>query len=219
MIKIFAIIYCLSFTAPAFSSVKARKLTINTESFASIFVDGKLSATTSITIKIPAYSTVHIRVEKVGFIAQERIYVNDGNHEIPPKDYIQLDKDDALEASVLTDLVNRDVDIRAGKSEDEAWKLANRIVTSYFDVIAITDKATGYLCTAWVLKPFKSATVRTRLIVKTASTEPLGYKIKIVSEIAPPGAMASADDVFRPWNRLLRIYENALPELQSRLSK
>ena len=210
-------IVCLPYTA--FCGVKAKKITINTENFASIFADNKLVGTTTATIKIPAYGTVNIRVEKPGYITRERNYVNDGNHEIPFKDYIQLEKDDALENSVITDIANRDIDIRAGKPEDESWKLVNRITTGYFDVIAITDKATGYLCTAWVVKQFKSATVRTRLIIKTGNSDPLTYKAKIISEIAKPGTSGSADESFRAWDRLLRSFENTIPELQSRLPK
>ena len=211
--------FILTVPVTAFCAIKAKKVLINTESNASIFVDGKQVATTTTTIKVPAYTTVNVRVEKNGFITQERNYVNDGNHEIPPKDYIQLEKDDALENSLVTDLANHDIDIRAVKPEEESWKLINRIITGYFDVIAVTDKATGYMCTAWVVKSFKAATVRTRLIIKTGNSDPLTYKAKIVSEIAKPGTAASADESFRAWDRLLRSFENAIPELQSRLSK
>ncbi|MEO5592225.1 MAG: hypothetical protein ABIR15_03445 [Chitinophagaceae bacterium] len=212
-----AFFVCIPFAA--FCSVKSKKVLINTENNANIFVDGKQVATTSTTIKIPAYTTVNVRVEKTGFITQERNYVNDGNHEIPPKDYIQLEKDDALENSLVTDLANHDIDIRTNKPEEESWKLINRIITGYFDVIAVTDKATGYMCTSWVVKSFKAATVRTRLIIKTGNSDPLTYKAKIVSEIAKPGTAASADESFRAWDRLLRSFENVIPELQSRLSK
>ncbi|MEO5682250.1 MAG: hypothetical protein ABIQ88_06390 [Chitinophagaceae bacterium] len=217
MLSVTVLMVCLP--CAAFCGIKARKVLINTENNASIFVDGKQVATTTTSIKVPAFTTVNVRVEKTGFITQERNYVNDGNHEIPPKDYIQLEKDDALENSLITDLANHDIDIRANKPEEEAWKLINRIITGSFDVIAVTDKATGYMCTAWVVKSFKAATVRTRLIIKTGNNDPLTYKAKIVSEIAKPGTAASADESFRAWDRLLRSFENVIPELQSRLSK
>ena len=207
----------LAYTIP--NHIKSKKVVINTESNANIFVDGKQVATTTTTIKVPPNSTVNVRVEKAGYITQERNYVNDGNHIIPEKDYIQLEKDDALENSLITDLANHDIDIRVNKSEEEAWKLVNRIITGYFDVIAVTDKATGYMCTAWVVKSFKAATIRTRLIIKTGNSDPLTYKAKIVSEIAKAGTSASADESFRAWDRLLRSFENVIPDLQSRLSK
>lgn len=219
LLKAILLVCVVCLPSAAFCAVKTHKIVINTESFASIFIDNKLAGTTSVTVKIPAYSTLYVRVEKPGFVTQERIYINDGNHELPSKDYIQLDKDDALENSVISDVANHDVEIRAAKPEEEAWKLVNRITTGYFDIITITDKTTGYLSTAWVVKTYKSATIRTRLIVKTSNNEPLTYKIKIVSEIAKPGTFASADESFRAWDRLLRSYENTLPEMQSRLTK
>ncbi|HEY8956060.1 MULTISPECIES: hypothetical protein [Chitinophaga] len=201
------------------AKVKSKKIVINTENDARIYVDGKLVNNTSTEIKVGAYAQVNIRVEKVGFITQERNYINDGKHTLPSTDYIKLEKDDAYENSMVTNLANQDIDVRTNHNEEESWKLINRIITGYFDVIAVTDKATGYMCTAWVVKSFKAATIRTRLIIKTGNTDPLTYKAKLVSEIAPPGVSASSDESFRNWDRLLRTFENVVPELQSRLAK
>lgn len=201
------------------AKVKPKKIVINTENDARIYVDGKLVNNTSTEIKVGAYAQVNIRVEKVGFITQERNYINDGKHTLPSTDYIKLEKDDAYENSMVTNLANQDIDVRTNHNEEESWKLINRIITGYFDVIAVTDKATGYMCTAWVVKSFKAATIRTRLIIKTGNTDPLTYKAKLVSEIAPPGVSASSDESFRNWDRLLRTFENVVPELQSRLAK
>ena len=143
----------------------------------------------------------------------------DLKHEIPSTDYIQLEKDDAYESSLTTDLANRDIDIRTSHNEDDSWKLIARIITNNFDVIQISDKATGYMCTAWVVKNYKAATIRTRLIIKTTSNDPLSYKGKLISEIAPSGTSSSHDENFKAWDRLLRSFENVMPELQSRLGK
>ena len=199
--------------------LKSKKIIINTEADALIFVDGKQISTTTTQIKIEPYATVNVRVEKVGYITQERNYINDNNHELPGTDYIKLEKDDAFESSMMTDLANRDIDIRTSHNEDDSWKLIARIITNHFDVIQISDKTTGYMCTAWVVKNFKSATVRSRLIIKTTSNEPLTYKAKLISEIAPSGTSSSHDENFRVWDRLLRNFENVIPEMQSRLSK
>ena len=199
--------------------VKSKNLVINTENGAKIFVDGKMIASTSTEIKVPAYSTVNVRVEKVGFITEERNYMNDDSHQIPKTDYIKLEPDDAYEQSFTTDIANHDIDIKTSQKEDDAWKLISRIITNSFDVIQVTDKATGYMCTAWTVKNFKSATVRTRLIIKTGSSEPLIYKAKLVSEIGKPGASANQDESFKPWDRVLRTYENVITDLQSRLGK
>ena len=152
-------------------------------------------------------------------MTEERNYINDGNHEIPRADFIKLEVDEAYENSFTTDLVNRDKDIHTNLKEDDAWKLVSRVVTSYFDVIEVTDKATGYMRTSWVTKNFKNATIRTRLIIKTGSSDPLFYQAKLVSEIGKAGATANQDESFKPWDRALRTFENVIPDLQSRLGK
>jgi hypothetical protein len=217
----YSLALCLLLLTPGRSHAysHSKKITINTENDAKIFVDGKLVSTTSTEIKIKSGTQVNVRVEKTGFITQERNYIYDGKHTLPSTDYIKLEKDDAYENSLVTNLANQDIDVRASHTEDESWKLINRIITGYFDVIAVTDKATGYMCTAWVVKSFRAATIRTRLVIKTGNTDPLTYKAKLVSEIAPPGSSANSDESFRNWDRLLRSFENVIPELQSRLAK
>ncbi len=219
--SLFAIISILlfSFSFATTNKPRTKKVTINTEADARIFVDGKEISTTTTQIRIEPYATVNVRVEKIGFINQERNYVNDDKHTIPATDYIKLEKDDAYESSLMTDLANRDIDIRTVRNEDESWKLISRIITNTFDVIQISDKATGYMCTAWAVKNFKAATIRTRLIIKTVNSDPLTYKAKLISEIAPSGTSSSHDESFRVWDRLLRTFENIVPELQSRIGK
>jgi len=214
----FALLGIAFFTSPAYAQkAKNRTITINTESGASLYVDGN-QLTAPAKIKIPKYATVNVRVEKVGFVTEIRNYENNGVNIIPKTDFVQLTKDEAYENSFVTNLANQDIDIRPSRNVAESWILLNRIVTGSFDVIAIMDKATGYMATAWSAKSFNSGVVRTRLIVKTSNTEPLEYKAKLVSEIAPPGTSVTADESFRKWDRVLRTYENVIPDLQSRLA-
>lgn len=217
----FIIAGCLLFGGATVASagVKSRTITINTETGAKIWVDGKLIGPTTAEIKVPAYGTANVRVEKTGYVTEERNYINDGNHEIPRSDYIKLEVDEAYENSFTTDIVNHDIDIKTNLKEDDAWKLVSRIITTTFDVIEVTDKATGYMRTSWVTKSFKNATIRTRIIIKTGSSDPLVYKAKLVSEIGKAGATASQDENFKPWDRALRTFENVIPDLQSRLGK
>ena len=94
------------------------------------------------------------------------------------------------------------------------------IITSYFDVIEVTDRETGYLRTSWEVKSFKQNTIRTRMIVKLGTTDPLSYKIKLVSEESfSPNTSVKSDELFREWDRVLRKFQNVIDELQSRLSK
>lgn len=210
-----AILCTVSFHAEA----RRKKITVNADNDAQIYVDGKLVSSGTTKLVLPDNSTINVRVEKVGFITQERNYINNGKNEIPVTDFIKLEVDDAFENSFTTDLANRDMDLKTDKNEDEAWKLINRIVASQFDVIEVTDKTTGYLRTAWVVKKFKSATIRTRLIIKAGNTSNLSYKVKLVSEIGPNTASSRDDESFKSWDRLLRSFENTIQELQSRLAK
>lgn len=215
-----ALFSCAMFAiaTPAFAQkAKKRTVTISTESGANMFVDGK-QVTSPAKIKIDKHATVNIRVEKVGFVTEIRNYENNGVNVIPKTDFIQLEKDEAYENSFVTNLANQDIDIRPSRNADESWVLLNRIVTGTFDVVAIMDKTTGYMATAWSAKAFNSAVVRTRLIIRTSNTNPLEYKAKLVSEIAPPGTSVVADESFRRWDRVLRTYENVIPDLQSRLA-
>lgn len=93
------------------------------------------------------------------------------------------------------------------------------IVTGNFDVIEVTDNTTGYLRTAWIVKNFKASTFRTRFIIKTATSSPLTYKVKLVSEIAPAGTSTRSDEAFKEWDRLLRTFENVIPEMQNRMGR
>ena len=100
----------------------------------------------------------------------------------------------------------------------DAWKLMSQIIETYFDVIEVTDRETGYLRTAWVAQTFKQRTIRTRMIVKLGSTDPLTYKIKLVSEQA--GAAQTSvknDELFKEWDRVLRKYKEVIHEIQTRL--
>lgn len=214
-----AFVVCFAlFAVPANAQKpKKRTITISTESGANMFIDGS-QVTSPAKIKIDKRATVNVRVEKVGYVTEVRNYDNNGINVIPKTDFIELSKDEAYENSFITNLANQDIDIKPSRAADESWILLNRIVTGSFDVIAIMDKATGYMATAWSAKAFNSGVVRTRLIVKTSNTNPLEYKAKLVSEIAPPGTSVNADESFRRWDRVLRTYENVIPDLQSRLS-
>jgi len=211
----------MAFIAPTevWARLKTKKITVNSDPDSKIYVDGKVVGSNTTIIKVEPNSTVNVKVEKTGFITLERNYVNDERHDLPKTDYLKLEKDDAYENSFVTNLANQDVDIRTNHTEEDAWKLISRIITNSFDVIQVTDKATGYMCTAWVVKNFRAATIRTRLIIKTGSSEPLVYKAKLVSEIAPANTAGSADEAFRSWDRVLRTFENVVPDLQSRLGK
>ncbi|MFK5854687.1 MAG: hypothetical protein QM503_01065 [Bacteroidota bacterium] len=188
---------------------------------AEIFLNGKQLGKGSIEITVIKGNCVTVEVKKVGFLLEKITFCNKKTSPVPPKVYyLEMRRDDAYDASVQTDIANIDIELKTTKEEKDAWKLISMIVTSYFDVIEVTDRETGYLRTSWVIQTFKQNTIRTRLIVKLGDTDPLTYKIKLVSEESRrPGTSVKSDELYREWDRVLRKYGNVFEELQSRLNK
>ena len=189
------------------------------EQDADIIVDGKVLGKGSLTVTVPKNSCVNVKVVKIGFLRYEVEFCNRKDLSKPPKKYfVEMKRDDAYDASVRTDIANIDIEIKTSKGKDQAWKLINQIVLSYTDVIEITDKETGYIRTAWQLKTFKQNTIRTRIIVKQSSDDPLAFKIKLVSEESQrPVTSVKSDELYREWDRVLRKYKDFVSEAQSRL--
>ena len=197
-----------------------RKVEVSvSEQEANIYVDGKLMAKGSHTVAVPYKSCVNVRVELIGYLNYEIDFCYKKNLSKPPKSYfIKLQRDDAYDASVQTDISNIDIEIKTNLDKDAAWKLLNQIILNYLDVIEITDKETGYIRTAWQLKTFKQNTIRTRIIAKQSSDDPLAFKIKLISEESRRALTSvKSDELFREWDRVLRKYKDVISEAQSRL--
>ena len=130
-----------------------------------------------------------------------------------------MKRDDSYDASIQTDIANVDIELIVNTMDkDTAWKLINQIVLNYIDVIEMTDKETGYLRTAWSLKAFKQNTVRTRIIVKESSTDPLVFKAKLISEFSGSALTSvKADELYKEWDRVLRSYSDVISEFQARV--
>jgi hypothetical protein len=57
------------------------------------------------------------------------------------------------------------------------------------------------------------------MIVKLGDTDPLTYKVKLVSEESQkPGTSVKSDELYREWDRVLRKYGSVFDELQSRVA-
>jgi len=213
-----AVILFASLSIHAIAGKKIVRLGIS-EADAKVFIDGKLMGTGQMEIMIPANACVNIRVEKIGFLVEIITFCNKPNYAPPPKTYyLEMKKDDAFDASEATDMANIDIEIKTHKPEIDAWRLISQIITSYFDVIEVTDRETGYLRTSWVMQTFKQNTIRTRMIVKLGNSDPLTYKIKLVSEQSgQPQTSIKSDELFREWDRILRKYKEVIHEIQTRL--
>jgi len=198
---------------------KKKILLSTSEPDAKIFIDGKLMGTGQVEVIVLSNSCVTIRAEKVGYLIETINFCNKKGSAVPPKSYyVQMQPDDAYDASVSTDIANIDIEIKTSKEELDAWRLLSQIITSYFDVIEVTDRETGYLRTAWVVQSFQQNTIRSRVIVKLGNSNPLVYKVKLVSEESrAPGTSVKSDELYREWDRVLRKFENIAEELRSRL--
>jgi hypothetical protein len=188
---------------------------------AKIIVDGQNLGTGSLKVKVPKKTCVNVKIEKLGYLKYEQTYCNKKNATEPPKkQYFDMKKDDAMEASIKTDQANVDFALVVKKTYDatDAWKLTSQIVTDYFDAIEVADKETSYLRTAWAIQVFEQNTIRTRLIIKLGNSDPLTYKIKLVSEASgAAGTSVKADEKFREWDRVLRKYQNIISDFSTRL--
>ncbi len=208
--------FSLSMTTQA--GKKVVKLTVS-EPDAKIYVNNRLEGTGQMEVVIASDQCVTVQIEKTGFLKETIKYCNKKGSPEPPKtQFVQMERDDAWDASEATDMVNADIEMKTSKSEVDAWKLISQIVTSQFDVIEVTDRETGYLRTAWVIQHFKRNTIRSRMIVKLGSTDPLTYRIKLVSEQAgQANASVKSDELFKEWDRVLKKYKEIIHEIQTRL--
>lgn len=190
------------------------------ETSADIFINGKLVGKGSTEVTVPKDDCVTVIVKKIGFLTEKIEFCNKKDMTKPPKTYfVEMKRDDAYDASIQTDIANIDLEMKCNTMDkDTAWKLINLIVLTYIDVIEMTDKETGYLRTAWSLKTFTQNTIRTRMIVKESSTDPLIFKIKLISEASGmPLTSVKSDELYKEWDRVLRTYSDVVSEFQARL--
>ncbi|MFH1161268.1 MAG: hypothetical protein V1733_10030 [bacterium] len=187
---------------------------------AKIYVDGTFVGSGSTELIIEKDQCIRVKVEKTGYLTEIKEFCNQKDGDDLPKTYrIIMLNDDAYEASIASDIVNTDIEVKTLKPEEEAWKLLSQIITNHMDVIEVTDKQTGYLRTAWEMDYFTRNTIRTRIIIKLASTDPLTYKIKIVSEESQkPQTSVKNDEYFKEYDRILKKYKDIVNEVQSRFA-
>ncbi|UOE41689.1 hypothetical protein MTP09_03355 [Chryseobacterium suipulveris] len=202
----------------------AQNVVINaSESDAQIIVNGQNVSSGSYNLKLDKHQCYKVKAQKSGFLRYEVDVCGKKAGPEPPKSiYFEMKPDDAEEASVKTDQANIDFAIEVNKdlNVNDAWKLTNQIVTDYFDAIEVADKETSYLRTAWSVQTFAQNTIRTRLIIKLAKSDPLTFKVKLNSEQSgAAGTSVKADEQFRDWDRILRKYRNVINDFSTRLMK
>lgn len=186
---------------------------------AEIFANGKMVGTGSATVFVLKKTQLLVEFKKVGFLTIKQVFFNMKNHDKPPKTFhATMKADDAFEASKQTDIANVNIELPTHHTKDDAWQILNRVILTYMDVIETTDKETGYIRTAWTVQNFSQSTVRTRIIVRNGSSDPLSYIFKLVCEVADKTGVSPKDDqLFKEWDRVLRKYEPIASELPSRM--
>lgn len=215
--------WTISLLSTLLLSCTSKAIFVASEQDAKIYVNNELKGQgkTSV-IFIPKKTCVYVSVRKEGFLNSDLNYCPIGNYGAPEEKFISLNLDDSYNASVKNDYANKDFEqtINSKFSENEAWKIISQIITSYFDNLEMADRETGYMKTAWQIKNFSNKTIRTRVILRQSGSNPLKYKIKIVSEYADqPNTSVRSDEMFKEWDRVLKSYDGLITEFQTRLGE
>jgi hypothetical protein len=191
---------------------------------ARIYVDGVLTGTGKVTVTTPNGICRTVEVKLEGYVQETRNYCNmPGMTPAPKTDYVKLEEDASYSSSVQSDIANKDIvlTVKKGRSQEEAWKSVLQTILSSFDALENNDEKAGYLRTAWVGVVFASSnnTIRSRVIVKQVSDDPLTYKIKFASEESgKANTPFGADELYRPFPRILKQYDGMIEELSTKLS-
>ncbi|MEP6747595.1 MAG: hypothetical protein ABJB86_07705 [Bacteroidota bacterium] len=204
------------------TALATEKVTVTTSpQTARIYVNGVLMGAGKIVVTIPKKECVTVEIRSEGFIQETRTYCDKKGMSDPPKsEYIQMQTDESYTSSLVSDIANIDIkiNVKAGRSKEDAWKIIVSSVLDKFDVLENNDEKAGYLRTSWIGNVFKSNTTRTRLIIKQTPDDPLAYKIKFVSEESgKSGTPFNADEQYHPFNRILKKFDGFIEELSTRL--
>ena len=190
---------------------------------ARIYINGVLTGTGRVEVTVPKNDCVKVEVKLEGFVQETRNYCDRKGMSTPPNsDYIQLQADESYTSSVESNVANTEIllSVKKGKSREDAWKMIVQTVLGKFDVLENNDERSGYLRTAWVGQTFMRGnnTIRTRVIIKLSSEDPLAFKIKFVSEESRrAGTSFSADEQYAPFGRILKKYDGFIDEMMTKL--
>ncbi len=203
-------------------NISAQKVTITTKpQTAKIFVNGVSMGAGQLVVTVPSKECVTVEIKEEGYIPEIRTYCKKKGVSAPPKsDYFQLQPDESYTSSLQSDIANNEIvlNVKPGKSKEEAWKQIVATILGKFDVLENNDEKSGYLRTSWVGVTFKTNTIRMRVIVKLSGDDPLSYKIKFISEQSGrAGTAFNADEQYQPFNRILKKYDGFLEELSTKL--
>lgn len=185
---------------------------------AKIYANGDHVGTGTAKFLVTKNQDCKVSITLPGYVTETYFFYYREGKPVEKSKTFDLKPDPSWEASMKTELANVEIGLNSSKAESDAWKTIKRIVNAYFEIPEQVDDHGGYMRTAWATVSYQHVTIRTRVIVRSVSSDPLEYRVKIFSEISDtPGTNATQDDKFKPWDRMLRKYEQLIPELQSRL--
>jgi len=196
---------------------KGKKIVVQPD-HAKIYVDGNYVSDGVYEARFGSKDDfIIVKMEAPGYVTKEvKIFKSDKRNMISYK----LREDDSLEGSVASNVANQyfTIRVREGVDEDLAWKLLSQVLLNYFNEIRTSDKASGYMNTAWTVQTFPLAElrVRTSVQIKQVTNEGLAYQIRINSETAP---MTANENGYRAWPRVLKKYEPLINEMQQRIGQ
>ena len=209
------------------------KVTVMPED-ASIYVDNNFAGKGAVVVNIKKKEGhVRVRLEKEGYVTRRlKLKADEKRKAID----IELEKDEAWDASTNTNLANKFFTIpvsekyiaNSGSKEEAAklaWKQLHQILLKYIEEIEESNMLGGYIQSAWVVKKFYHSSLndidggiqwRTRVTIKESSSgDNLEYRVKISSEVAPLNS--DVEEYFQPTQRVLKSFEPMISEFQARL--
>lgn len=218
LFKSLGILFCILFTSLN-ADARTRWVEVtSSQPEVAIYANGKFVGKGNAKFLVTKNVDMTVKLELEGFLTETYMFYYRSGMPAEKSKYFEMKVDDSFEASIISEIANIDIGLNTSYSKSEAWERLTQIVLLYFEIPEQMDERAGYLRSAWVTESFQQNVVRTRVIVRTASLEPLSFRVKLVSEVSKKkGAKGTEDDAFKPWNRILRKYEPLITELQARL--
>jgi predicted RNA binding protein with dsRBD fold (UPF0201 family) len=228
------IFFFIAFYVPT-SSVWAARASLSftvTPSDATITINGQYAGTGSATFELEsAGGKVLVTIEKEGYTTYTNYYCYNykyGGYNTVVARYnkgdnhynITLRADDTYvqptSNSTPSDSINKYYSCKVNQkySATEAWKAVENIVLDYFEDVNFSKMEQGNLKTPWIASISGSSKIRTRLIARIETEQPLTYKFNLQSEYCTDRNAYEYDDYrFQPWNSVMNKYNGVIKGL------
>jgi len=130
----------------------------------------------------------------------------------------KLEIDDAWAASeVSSDVANKAMRIivKQGMESDDVWRRIIFYISENFPNMEITDRAAGWVRSAWKIDNFNHETIRTRIELKEVpGQDEKTISLTLFSETAQRNCGLN-DQCFNQWDRALKIYIKFVEDLST----